>query len=180
MVTDERSADAARDLLLRHAEAVDEAAVRVRFLDRVELLALDVLDKRELEDAVVGNLTYDDRHLLEPGALGRAPAPFARNYLIFLALAANEERLNDAVGADRGRELLDLPFAEDRARLIRIGLDLVDVDLEQYIALLDRGWTSGEEGVNPPPERLSCHLPKPPWPGSDSSPHPVTVNHRVE
>ena len=38
-----------RDLLVGEAEPVDQLAIGRRFLDRVEILALEVLDQRELQ-----------------------------------------------------------------------------------------------------------------------------------
>ena len=56
-VADRGSAPAGpwRDLLMGQAEVLDELLVRAGFLERVELLALEVLDQRLLERrAVVG------------------------------------------------------------------------------------------------------------------------------
>ena len=51
VVRDRRSilADRVGDLLLRQMELVGEPAIRVRLLDRIQILALDVLDERHGE-----------------------------------------------------------------------------------------------------------------------------------
>ena len=68
------------NLLLRQPELVGEALIRERLVDRVQVLALDVLDERELEQLLLGALrhvAHDDRHLQQAGALRGAPAPLA-------------------------------------------------------------------------------------------------------
>ena len=69
---------------LRELVLVGESAVRVRFFDRVQILALDVLDERHLEQrrSSPGDVADDDRHLEQAGALRRAPAPFAGDDLV--------------------------------------------------------------------------------------------------
>ena len=55
------------DVVLAEAELVDELPVGVGRLDRVEVLALEVLDERELELLAVGELADDRRDPLEAG-----------------------------------------------------------------------------------------------------------------
>ena len=64
-------ADGVGDLLLREMELVGEPAIGVRFLDRVEIFALEILDERGGEQPVVGHVADDDRHFEEAGALRR-------------------------------------------------------------------------------------------------------------
>ena len=62
------------------AELVGQPLIRQRFVDRIEILALDVLDQRELEQLLVGafgDVAHDDRHLVQAGALRGAPAALA-------------------------------------------------------------------------------------------------------
>ena len=70
-------ADPRGDLLVGVAELVDELPVGERGLDRVEVLALEVLDERELELLVVGELADDRRDPLQAGR-DRRPAGGAR------------------------------------------------------------------------------------------------------
>ena len=83
MATDDRSLPTGvGDLFLRQVKLVGQPAVRVRFFDRVEVLALDVLDQRDRQQPVVWNVADDDRDLEQAGALRGAPAPFARDDLV--------------------------------------------------------------------------------------------------
>ena len=70
--------DARGDLLVGEPEFVDQPAEAVRRLDRVEVLALEVLDERELELVAVGELADDRRDALEAGRVAarsrRSPA----------------------------------------------------------------------------------------------------------
>ena len=54
----------------------------MRRLDRVEVLALEVLDEGELELSLVVELADDGRDALEPGRLGRAKPPLAGDQLV--------------------------------------------------------------------------------------------------
>ena len=66
---------------------VDQLLVAERFLDRVEVGALDVLDDRELERGAVVDVAHDDRDLRQPRALRRAPAAFAGDDLVAAGVA---------------------------------------------------------------------------------------------
>ena len=55
------------DVVLAEAELVDQLAIGVGRLDRVEVLALEVLDERELELLAIGELADDRRDPLEAG-----------------------------------------------------------------------------------------------------------------
>ena len=52
------------------------------FLDRVQVLALDVLDQADAERGLVGHVAHERRHLLEAGHARRAPAPLAGEDLV--------------------------------------------------------------------------------------------------
>ena len=99
-------ADTVADLLLRQAELVDELAVGERLLDRVEVGALDVLDERHLELIAVRELPDERRDPLEPGEARCAHAALAGDQLVAVKRLRHEDRLQHAVLADAGRELL--------------------------------------------------------------------------
>ena len=92
------------DLVLAEAELVDELAVGVCGLDRVEILALEVLDERELELVAVGELADDRRDAFEAGGL-RGPEPaLAGDELVAVEGLGHEDRLDDAVLGDARRQ----------------------------------------------------------------------------
>ena len=57
----------------------------MRFLDRIQILALNVLDQRGGKHPVVGNVAHHDRNLEQTGALRRAPAALAGDDLVAVA-----------------------------------------------------------------------------------------------
>ena len=62
---------ALRDFLLGQGVDVHQVVVRLGFLERGKVLALQILDERELQPFLRPRLPHDDRHGLEPRALCR-------------------------------------------------------------------------------------------------------------
>jgi len=79
-----RPAHGVRRLLVCDAEFGDEAVERARFFERVQVLALDVLDERHRDGGFVGDAADDRRHGGESGNLRRAPAAFAGDDFVAL------------------------------------------------------------------------------------------------
>ncbi len=113
------------------AVLLDHPVVHHRFLERREVLALEVLDDRDLEGGVVVQLFDEGRDRGEPAGLGRAPAPFAGDELVPTRVVdrPDEDRLQDAVLADGSRELVEGRLLEPRPRLGGIGIDPLDRDV---------------------------------------------------
>ena len=61
---------------------------RLRLLERRQILALDVLDQRNLDDLVIVDFADDDRDLAQPDLDGRLVASLARHDLKAAAHAA--------------------------------------------------------------------------------------------
>ena len=120
-----------------HVELVDQALDAAGFFQRVEVLALDVLDQRHRQRGLVGDLAHQAGHLDEPGDLRRAPAPFAGDDLVrVLGHRPHHDRLHHALGLDRGSELLQRARVHARARLVLAGLQR-DRGQGLQLALLD-------------------------------------------
>src|SRR5680860_1388014 len=66
-------ADDLGQVLLGIAVAVHESAIALPLLDRVQVLALNVLDDGDLNRFLVGQRADDDRDLVQVGALGGTP-----------------------------------------------------------------------------------------------------------
>ena len=101
-------------------ELVGQPAVGMGLLQRRKVGALQVLDQRQLERLLVGELAHDDRHLVLAGPLRRPPAPLAGDDLVARCSAAgraDQQRLQDAALADRLRQRLQLGLVEPAARL---------------------------------------------------------------
>ena len=121
------------DLFLRQREIVGEPLIRQRFIDRIEAFSLKVLDERELEKlfVAVGNFPDNDWDTSQPRSLRRAPSPLASNDSIGGARAANQDRLNDAVGFYRRGQLLQPGVVHVQARLLRVWRQQIDVDVHR-------------------------------------------------
>ncbi len=118
-------ADALPDGLMRQAEALAQAAVRLGLFDGVEIGALQILDQGELQHLLVAvDLAHHDRHLGQAGALRRAPATLAGDDHEALAVRRHDQRLHDALDADRLRELRQAGVVEVGSRLIAVRLEV--------------------------------------------------------
>jgi hypothetical protein len=62
-----RSADRLRGLFVGQPELVDQPLQALRFFQRVEVLALDVLDQRHHGGGFVGHMAHQHRNLVQPG-----------------------------------------------------------------------------------------------------------------
>src|SRR6267378_1602801 len=67
------------NFFLLELKLLDQLSIALGFLDRIEILALEVFDERQLEDIAVVRLAHDDGHLRQPEQLRRAPPPFTRD-----------------------------------------------------------------------------------------------------
>ena len=122
-----RAADGRRRLLVREVELADQALHALRFLERVQVLALDVLDQRHRQRRRVRNLLDEHRDFGEAGHLRRAKAALARDDLVAIGSdRAHEDRLHHALGADRVREFGERLRVHARARLVLARLQARD------------------------------------------------------
>src|SRR5690606_30895206 len=77
------------------------------------------------------DVLHDDRHALQACATRGAPATFARDDAEPVAVAPDDDRLDDAVSADRGGKLLELRVIHVRARLEIVRHELIDLELRR-------------------------------------------------
>ena len=74
----------------------------LRLLERIQVLALDVLDQRERERRLIGNVLHERRDLAQPCLLRRAPAALAGDDLEAAAIdGPHEDRLHHPLLANR-------------------------------------------------------------------------------
>ena len=91
-------------------EVLDQGGAGPRLLDRVEVLADHVLDQRRLQPLGLGLVADDRRHLLQARLLGGAPAALAGDQLVAaVGEGADQQRLDDAAGLDRGGQRASAP-----------------------------------------------------------------------
>ena len=140
-------ADPLGHLVLGEVEAAHQVAVGLGLLDRVEILALDVLDQRHFQGPVLGDVLDDHRDVLEPGPLGGPPAPLAGDDLIMVAGIAHHQRLDHPLLADRGDQFRHLGVVEALARLPGVRAEFLDRAEEILVApFLGR---RGDQGADP-------------------------------
>jgi hypothetical protein len=122
-------ADPLGDVVVREPELFRQPLQTARFLDGIEVGALQVLDKTEHElliAACVG--AHDGRHAGEPGNARGAPAALAGDELVTVEMPAQEQWLQETVLADRLRQLSQWLRVETSAHLHVRRADLVDRD----------------------------------------------------
>src|SRR4029079_17488291 len=100
-------------------------------LEWIKILSLQVLDERELELLAIGQLSDDRRDAFEPGRLRGAQPALAGDELVAVDGLGHEDRLQDTVLADALRERRELLGTEPLARLMWVGTDPRDRDLER-------------------------------------------------
>ena len=100
---------------------------RVRLLDRVQVLALDVRDQRRRQPVLV--LSDQHRHLLDAGDLRRAQPPLAVDQPVVAVIAGDGQCRGDPVLLDRRGELRKRRLVETVAGVeVLRHLDLGDLD----------------------------------------------------
>src|SRR5262249_16873502 len=138
--------------------------IGVGLVHRVQVLTLDVLDQGELRHLALADIAHHRGNSLETSQTSRAQAPLASHELIVAAGAApHQDGLEDASRLDRRRELLNRLIVKPRARLERVGSDVV------HRKLTDSGWCAVEDGgcrrnqgFETSAEGLSMHSSEPP------------------
>ena len=96
-------ADDFRQLRLGIAKIGPKPLIAARLLDRVEILALDVLDDRQFQSFAIIGFVNDDGNIGETRELGGAPTPLAGDDFIGVGDAGDgpdDDRLNNALFAD--------------------------------------------------------------------------------
>jgi hypothetical protein len=117
------------DAVLSMPMRLDKLAIAFRFLQRIEILALDILDQRDFRGRRIVDLAYDCRDGVQLGPLRGAPAALARNNQEPFAVRSQQDRLEHAPLANRFCELLKRLLVEQDAWLVRIAGNPRDLDL---------------------------------------------------
>ena len=126
-------ADLRGDRLVGEPEVLDELLVRGSLLERVEVVAVEVLDQRVLERGGVVGLAHQCRDPVEPDAPRGAPPPLACDQLEAVLDRSDEHRLEHADLADRVRQSPEGLFVEVRARLEAVRPDHLDRQLLERV-----------------------------------------------
>ncbi len=107
--------------LVRHVEFTDQPVERAGFLERVQVLALDVLDQRHGHGGFIPHDADHRGNVVQAGHLRGAPAAFPCDDLVAHRLArllsregTHHDGLHDALGPDRIGEVLQASRASCR------------------------------------------------------------------
>ncbi len=126
---------------MREIELRDESFQRTRLFERIEVLALNVLDERDRDRCLVGNVPDDGRDLPQPRHLCRPPAALTRDDLVALCLAGSgrsdrpdHDRLHHALRLDGVGQLLQRFRPHVHPGLVAAPLQQIERQLRQLLA----------------------------------------------
>ena len=121
-------------LLLGEAEVAGEALEGAGLLDRVEVLALEILNDGDLHRLLVGDLADDGGDGGLAGALRGEPAALAGDELEASGVLADGDGLDDSGDLDGIGELVEGDFVEVGAGLVGIAVDQLDGNVRGRIS----------------------------------------------
>src|SRR5712691_355842 len=99
--------DPCRDVVVGELKARRESLIALGLVDRIQILALYVLDDCQLQHLAIVHLANDRWNRLQTRILGGAQAALARHELIATARSAPQQNgLENAGGLDGIRQLL--------------------------------------------------------------------------
>src|SRR5207248_9182108 len=151
-VRDRRPALAAPagQLGLADSEVLYRRRAGARLVDRVQVLARDVLEQSELEALGAFRVTNDRGHLVELRDPRRAQPPLAGDQLVGATRQrAHHQRLQDAARLDRLGQRQPRLAVELLARLVRVGTDQLDRYLAQRRLGLGAAGGAGQDRREP-------------------------------
>jgi hypothetical protein len=126
-------AGALRHLFLGESEFAGEALVGVGLLDGIEILALEVLDDRDLHCLLVRDLADDGRDRGLACLLGSAPSALTGDELVASGDLAYGDWLHDAGNLDGLSEFVESGFVEVSPSLVGIAVNEFDGDLAHAV-----------------------------------------------
>jgi hypothetical protein len=131
-----RAAHRLRRLFVRELELGDQALQALRLLQRVQVLALQVLDQRHHRGGLVGHLAHQHRHFFEPGQARGAHAAFAGDDLVAplgrRADGPHQHRLHHALRLDALGQLVERALVHARAWLVLAGLQAFELQVRRH------------------------------------------------
>lgn len=87
------------DFFLRETQRLDQALVRICFLDRIKFLTLDILDEGKLEEILIRNVANDCGNACKACELSGPPSSLARDQFKQASATPDEQGLNNPAGA---------------------------------------------------------------------------------
>ena len=145
-------------LLVGQRKFVDQSRQRLRFFQRIEVFALDVLDQRHRDDGAVVDLAHDHGHIGQAGELRGAPAAFAGDDLVFVPAGfAHDDGLDHALRLDRLGQFGQPLRIHAGARLVTARMQQADLQRAHAVAAHVLGGgrrrlAGAEQGFEPTPQ----------------------------
>ena len=122
---------------------IAQLEIRRGGFDGVEVLALDIFDKRELELMLIRQRAHQCRDLLQPRLGSGSVAPLTSHNDIFtFVIRGDNDRLQHTMNTDRLSELIEQRFVKHPTRLSRVRHNFCKLDLAQVTnpVILVGGW----------------------------------------
>jgi hypothetical protein len=133
---------------MRQLEFLGKLMVGLRFLDRVQVGALDILDQRQFQQLLVCCVTDHHRHCFQPCLTCGLQTAFACDQCVGSIFTwRNYQRLDHAMLTNRSSKVFQLIRIEFFARLARVALDRFNRDLCDTTLPAGRLLTCGNEGI---------------------------------
>ena len=118
--------DGLGDLLVGQSKLLEQAMQGAGFLERIQVVTLDVLDECHGHGCLVIDIADNGWNLVQAGELCCPPAALAGDDFVGIADWTHDDRLHHALRRDRVSELLQLLLVEMSARLVAPALDQLD------------------------------------------------------
>lgn len=159
------------EFVLGQAIALDERPIGLSEFDRIQVLALDVLDESELEQLIDDGLSDYDRYCWKLQSESRSEPSFARNQLVPAGgQAVHDEGLQNATSTYRLCQVVKCSVIEHPTRLVPVHGDRSWVQVQDAIARLELGCRRfrlpdhlRDQGVEPLSEFSCAHGRESPW-----------------
>ena len=120
-----------RNLLMRKVKILDQAQKCLRFLEWIQVFALDILDQPNRRGRFGIEFPDDRRDFLQTGKLGRTPASFTRHQLEVIGFGTHDDGLHNTLLANRIGEFPQGLLLEHLARLVLAALNTINIELDQ-------------------------------------------------
>ena len=140
-------------VFLGEIELFHKSLKRASLLDRIQVFALYILNKRNLERQLWGDFPNHSGDPREPCPLGSAPAALSGDKLVSPSIWSQNQGLYDPICANRARQFFEGLFPEASPRLVGARVD------EVSIHVLRPGRASARQGHGGANLRLRLGLP---------------------
>ena len=154
-------ANSCGDLLMRPAKLFGHHQIGPRFINRIEVFSLEVLDKGNLKTIYIANIDENNRNFFHSYALRRTKSPLAGDELISVPDSPHQEGFQDPPSLDGANELLHLLRVVGPPRLPGVRKDLIHGCHPPF-----QGWCRSlllrrprNQGFQSPTQSFSGHLP---------------------